>query len=89
VQVEILVQINPLLLLFKALLHRQKDCVFFQRAFNLHIKTSALERLGRHGTFKSRALWSVRDSKGLNEMEFIDDKKGKRSVGREALDWSF
>jgi len=26
---------------------------------------SALERLGRQGTFKFRALWSVRDSKGL------------------------
>jgi hypothetical protein len=23
------------------------------------------ERLGRHGTFKSRALWSVKDGKGL------------------------
>jgi hypothetical protein len=26
---------------------------------------SALERLGRHGTFKSRALWSVKVGKGL------------------------
>ena len=26
---------------------------------------SALERLGRHGTFKSRPLWSVRDGKGI------------------------
>jgi hypothetical protein len=26
---------------------------------------SALERLGRQGAFKSRALWSVRDGKGL------------------------
>ena len=26
---------------------------------------SALERLGRHGTFKSRALWSVREGKRL------------------------
>jgi hypothetical protein len=25
----------------------------------------ALEHLGRHRTFKSRALWSVRDGKGL------------------------
>ena len=27
---------------------------------------SALERLGRQETFKFRALWSVRDGKGLN-----------------------
>ena len=27
---------------------------------------SALERLGRHGTFKSRELWTVRDGKGIN-----------------------
>jgi len=27
---------------------------------------SALERLGRQATFKFRALWSVRDGKGLN-----------------------
>jgi hypothetical protein len=34
---------NPLPLLFKALLHGQKDRVFFfQQAFNLHTKTSAL-----------------------------------------------
>jgi len=26
---------------------------------------SALEWLGRHGTFKSQVLWSVKDSKGL------------------------
>jgi hypothetical protein len=41
---------------------------FFQRAFNLNTKTSALECLGRHGTFKSRALWSVRDGKGLKDI---------------------
>jgi len=29
-------------------------------------KKSALERLGRQATFKFRALWSVRDGKGLN-----------------------
>jgi hypothetical protein len=29
----------------------------------------ALERLGQHGTFKSRALWSVRDGKGLINCE--------------------
>jgi len=28
---------------------------------------STLEHLGRHGTFKSRALWSVRDGKGLKQ----------------------
>ena len=27
---------------------------------------SALERLGRQGTFKFWALWSIRDGKGLN-----------------------
>jgi hypothetical protein len=27
---------------------------------------SALERLGQHWTFKSLALWSVRDSKGFS-----------------------
>jgi len=27
---------------------------------------SALEHLGRQATFKFRALWSVRDGKGLN-----------------------
>jgi len=30
---------------------------------------SALERLGRHGTFKSRAIWSVRDGKGLESSQ--------------------
>jgi hypothetical protein len=66
---------NPLLILFKALLHGQKDRIFLNWAFNLHTKTSALERLGRHGTFKSRALWSVSDSKGLSEIyyETIDE----------------
>jgi hypothetical protein len=44
----------------------RKTVFFFQRAFNLHTKMSALERLGRHGTLKSRALWSVRDGKGLS-----------------------
>ena len=29
-------------------------------------KKSALEHLGRQATFKFRALWSVRDGKGLN-----------------------
>jgi hypothetical protein len=33
---------NPMPLVFKALLHGQKDRVFFQRAFNLHTKTRAL-----------------------------------------------
>jgi hypothetical protein len=62
-------RVNPLPLLFEALPHGQKNCVFFfQRAFNLRTKTSALERLGRHGKFKSRALWSVRDGRGLNVM---------------------
>jgi len=33
------------------------------------VNKSALERLGWHGTFKSRALWSVRDSKGSNRSQ--------------------
>jgi hypothetical protein len=53
--------LNPLPLLFKALLHGQKDCFFFQRAFNLHT---------------TRAFQSVRDGKGLNtvpEQKYIYD----------------
>jgi hypothetical protein len=57
---------NPLPLLFKALLHGQKGCVFFSGHLNVEDSKSALECLGRQGTFKSRALWSVRDGKGLN-----------------------
>jgi hypothetical protein len=58
-------KINPLLLLFKALLHGQKDCVFFNGHLNVQDSKSTLEHLGWHRTFKSRALWSVRDGKGL------------------------
>jgi hypothetical protein len=57
--------VKPLPLLFKALLHGQRDCVFFSGQLNVWNSKSALERLGRHGTFKSQALWSVRDGKGL------------------------
>jgi hypothetical protein len=32
---------------------------------NVLIHILKQERLGRHGTFKSQALWSVRDGKGL------------------------
>jgi len=32
---------------------------------------STLERLGRQGTFKFRALWSVRDGKGLNKPSIL------------------
>jgi hypothetical protein len=46
---------------FKAPLHWQKEFVSFS---GLDSK-SALERLRRHGTFKSLALWSVREGKGL------------------------
>jgi hypothetical protein len=53
---------NPLPLLFKALLHGQKDHIFFSGHL---IYTLQQERLGRHGTFKSRALWSVKEGKGL------------------------
>jgi hypothetical protein len=58
--------INPLPLLFKAVLHGQKDCVFFSGHLNVSDSKSTLERLGQHGTFKFRALRSVRDGKGLN-----------------------
>jgi hypothetical protein len=59
---------NPLPFLFKALLHGQKDCIFFSGhlIYILLYNKSALERLGRQGTFKSQALWSIRDGKGLN-----------------------
>ena len=30
-----------------------------------------MERLGRQGTFKFRALWSVRDGKGLNKLSVV------------------
>jgi DNA integrity scanning protein DisA with diadenylate cyclase activity len=56
---------NPLPLLFKALLQGQKDRVFSAGIIFSYYNKSALEHLGRHGTFKSRALWSVRDGKGL------------------------
>jgi len=40
------------------------------RSHNEEDNKSALERLGSHGTFKSRALRSVRDGKGIN-LEFF------------------
>jgi len=39
------------------------------------VNKSALERLGRHRTFKSRALWSVRDGKGLKKR--VGENKNK------------
>jgi hypothetical protein len=56
--------INPLLL-FKALIHGQKERVFFSGDLIYIQKQSTLEWLGRQGAFKSRALWSVRAGKGL------------------------
>jgi hypothetical protein len=57
---------NPLPLLFKALLHEQRDCVFFQRAFKCVRQQERFRAFGpAWGTFKFRALWSVRDGKGL------------------------
>jgi hypothetical protein len=53
---------NPLPLLFKALLQGQKDCIFFSGHL-INYNKSALERLGRHGTFKSRALWRLESTK--------------------------
>jgi hypothetical protein len=57
-----------LLLLFKALLHGQKDCFFFQRAFKC---IGNQKPLGWHGTFISRVLWSVRDGKGLISVQML------------------
>jgi hypothetical protein len=58
-----------------------RKTVFFQWAFNLHTKTrSALERLGHHGTFKSRALWSVRDGKGLILKTLIIDEDEHQKI---------
>jgi hypothetical protein len=62
---------NPLPFLFKALLHGQKDWVFFSNHLIYTLKKSALKRLGRHGTFKSRVLWSIRDGKGLNSIKSV------------------
>jgi hypothetical protein len=53
---------NPLPLLFKALLHGQEDHIFFSGHV---IYILQQERLGWHGTFISRALWSVKEGKGL------------------------
>jgi hypothetical protein len=64
-----LLKVNPLPLLFKALLYGQKDCIFFSGHLNVQETNSALERLGRHRTFKSQALWSVRDVKGLSQSQ--------------------
>jgi hypothetical protein len=68
VQYKFIHKFNSLPLLFKALLHGQKDLIFFCGHLIYILKRALLERLGRHGTFKSRALWSVRDGKGLNVM---------------------
>ena len=45
------------------------------------VNKSALERLGRHGTFKSWAIWSVRDGKGLEWSQsptFVDIYRQKK-----------
>jgi hypothetical protein len=57
---------NPLLLLFKALLHGQKDCFFFQRAFNLHTTIRALKSVqagtGHLNPERFGALWMANGS---------------------------
>jgi hypothetical protein len=45
-----------------------RKTAFFQWAFKC---IGQQERLGRHGTFKSRALWRVRDGKGLSKKSQI------------------
>jgi hypothetical protein len=35
------------------------------------VNKSALERLGLDGMFKSRALWRVRDGKGLKQKFYV------------------
>jgi hypothetical protein len=42
-----------------------RKTAFFQRAFKLTYDMSALERLERQATFKSRALWCVKRGKVL------------------------
>jgi len=37
----------------------------------MYYTRNALERLEGEGTFKSRALWSVREGKGLSTEEFL------------------
>jgi hypothetical protein len=49
----------------------RKTAFFFSGHLNIYETKSALEHLGRHGTLKSRALWSVRDGKGLMQ-EFLE-----------------
>jgi hypothetical protein len=61
----------------------RKTAFFFQRAFNLHTKTSTLERLGQYGTFKSQALLSVRDGKGLNISSVTDNIRHNNDNWRE------
>jgi hypothetical protein len=44
-----------------------RKTVFFSVGIKFtYDKTSAVERLGQQETFKSGALWSVRDGKGLS-----------------------
>jgi hypothetical protein len=47
----------------------RKTAYFFSGYLNVYDSKSALEHLGRHRTFKSGALWSIRDGKGLNLLE--------------------
>jgi hypothetical protein len=54
------ISIIPLPLLFKALLHGQKNGIFFFSGHLIYILKQE-----RFRAFKSRALWSVRDGKGL------------------------
>jgi hypothetical protein len=53
------------------------------------LNQEALERLGRHGTFKSRAIWNVRDGTELTCVEcgeaYCDEQSYNQSTYRQWL----
>jgi len=57
--------LNPFPVQFKLLVPGQKSRVFHGTFKFTYYTRNALERLEGEGTFKSRALWSVREGKGL------------------------
>ena len=59
--------INPFPVQFKSLVPGQKSRVFHGTFKFTCYTRNALERLEGEGTFKSRALWSVREGKGFEE----------------------
>jgi hypothetical protein len=56
---------DPLSLLFKALLHGKKDSVFFSVHLMYILQQEHFRAFRPAWAFKSRALWSVSDGKGL------------------------